>query len=54
MMGETSAMLGEINRLCAEFATALQRSELQLYATIALVIVLSMLLFPRKDDPDQI
>lgn len=53
-MSDSTSMLAAIDRFCGQFATALQHSELQLYATIGLVIVLSVLLFPPKNDPDQI
>jgi hypothetical protein len=43
-----------IDRICGQFAAALQHSELKIYTTVALVIVLSALLFPPKNDPDQI
>jgi hypothetical protein len=43
-----------IDRLCGQFAAALQHSELKIYTIVALVIVLSALLFPPKNDPDQI
>jgi hypothetical protein len=48
------SMLDTIDRICGQFATALQHAQLQVYATIAVVVVLSVLLFPPKDDPDQI
>jgi hypothetical protein len=47
-------MLAEIDRFCAQIAVAIHASELQLYATIAFIVVLSALLFPPKDDPDQV
>jgi hypothetical protein len=47
-------MLAEIDRFCGQIAAAIQGSELQLYATLALIILLSALLFPPKDDPDQV
>ncbi len=47
-------MLNDIDRLCAQIATALHQSELQIYATLALVVILSVLLFPPKNDPDEI
>jgi hypothetical protein len=47
-------MLAEIDRFCGQIAAAIHGSELQLYATLALVIILSALLFPPKDDPDQV
>jgi hypothetical protein len=46
--------LEQADTLCGQFATALHNSELQIYATLVLVLVLSMLLFPPKNDPDQI
>jgi hypothetical protein len=47
-------MLTEIDRLCGQIAAAIHSSELQLYATLAVIIVLSALLFPPKNDPDQV
>jgi hypothetical protein len=47
-------MLAEIDRFCAQIAAAIHGSELQIYATLALIVVLSALLFPPKDDPDQV
>jgi hypothetical protein len=47
-------MLAEIDRLCGQVAAAIHASELQLYAMLALVIILSVLLFPPEDDPDQV
>jgi hypothetical protein len=47
-------LLGDFDRLCGQFATALHHAEWQIYATIALIIVLTALLFARKNDPDQI
>jgi hypothetical protein len=52
-MSDTS-IFGQIDRICAQIVTALQHSQLQIYATIALVTILSALLFPPKNDPDQI
>lgn len=53
-VSDSVSLLGEIDRLCGQIASAMQASELQIYATLALIIVLSVLMFPRKDDPDQI
>ena len=36
-------------RLCGQMASAMHASELQIYATLALIIVLSVLIFPPKD-----
>lgn len=53
-MNEIMSLLSEIDGVCSQFATALQHAQLQVYATIAFVVALSALLFPPKDDPDQI
>ena len=48
------SFLADVDRLCGQFATALHNAEWQVYATLTLLIVLGALLFPFKDDPDQI
>jgi hypothetical protein len=53
-MGDIASMLAGIDRVCGQFATAVHNSELQIYTTLALVLILGVLLFPPKDDPDQI
>ncbi len=53
-MNEITSLLGNIDTTCGQFATALQQAQMQVYATIALVVALSVLLFPPKNDPDQI
>ena len=53
-MNEIISVLSNFDGVCGQFATALQHAQMQVYATIALVVVLSVLLFPPKDDPDQI
>jgi hypothetical protein len=53
-MSDDFSFLAGVDRLCSQFATALQNAEWQVYATLALLIVLSALLFPPKDDPDQV
>jgi len=53
-MNDSVSILAAIDRLCSQFATALHNAEWQVYATLALLIVLSALLFPPKNDPDQI
>jgi hypothetical protein len=52
--GGTMTLLDTIDRLCGQFATALHNSELQIFATLTLILVLSFLLFPPKNDPDQV
>jgi hypothetical protein len=53
-MNDGLSFLTGIDRLCGQFATALHHAEWQVYATLTILIVLSALLFPPKDDPDQI
>jgi hypothetical protein len=47
------SLFAEIDRICGQFALVLHNSELQVYATLTLALVLSMLLFPGRNDPDQ-
>ena len=54
MLGDTLYMLGEVDRLCGQVATALHNAEFQIYGMLALLIIMTSLLFPPKDDPDQI
>jgi hypothetical protein len=53
-MFDSLSWVGDVDRLCGQFAAALHNSEWQVYAMAALIIVLSALLFPPKNDPDQI
>jgi hypothetical protein len=53
-MNESISLLGDIDRLCGQFATAMAHAEWQIYATLTLVLILTALLFRPKNDPDQI
>jgi hypothetical protein len=53
-VNDSLSILAAVDRLCGQFATALHNAEWQVYATLALLIVLSALLFPPKNDPDQV
>jgi hypothetical protein len=48
-----SSLLAELDRICSQFALALHNSELQVYATLTLLLLLGMFLFPPRNDPDQ-
>jgi hypothetical protein len=48
------SLIGELDRICGQFALALHNSELRVYATLTLLLVLGMLLFPPRNDPDQV
>jgi hypothetical protein len=54
VMSGNLSFLTDVDRLCGEFAAALHNTEWQTYATLTLLILLSALLFPPKDDPDQV
>ena len=47
-------MIGEIDRLCGQIAIAMHNAEFQSYATLALAVIVSVLLFPPRDDLDQV
>jgi hypothetical protein len=47
------SLFAEIDRICGQFALALHNSELQVYATMTLLLLLGILLFPPRNDPDQ-
>jgi len=53
-MNDSLSFLADVDRLCGQFATALHNTGWQFYATLTLLIVLSALLFPPRDDPDQV
>jgi hypothetical protein len=53
-MGNIASMFAGVDRVCGQFATAVHNSELQIYTTLTLLLVLGVLLFPPKNDPDQI
>jgi len=48
------SLLGQVDRLCGEFATALHNSEPKIYVTLGLLLLLGVFLFPPRNDPDQI
>lgn len=54
MMGDAASAFIAFDRLCAQVAAVLAHSQPQIYAGIALAVVMGLLLFPPKDDPDQI
>jgi hypothetical protein len=47
------SLFGELDRFCGQFALALHNSELQVYTTLTLLLLLGILLFPPRNDPDQ-
>ena len=47
------SLFAEFDRFCGQFALALHNAELQVYAVLTLLLVLGILLFPPRNDPDQ-
>ncbi len=47
-------LLDQLDDYCEQLATAIQASQPQLYAILALAVVAAFLCVPRQDDPDQI
>jgi hypothetical protein len=39
LMSDSFSLLGEVDRICGQIAAAMQTSELQIYATVALIVV---------------
>ncbi len=53
-MSQLLSLLDQFDSLCGQLAVAIQGSQTQLYAMLALVVVAVFFAFPPKDDPDQI
>jgi hypothetical protein len=53
-MTSAYSILVEIDRVCGQFASALHNGQLRIYLTLVVIVALSALLFPPKDDPDRI
>ena len=49
-----SSLLAELDRLCDQFTLALHNAEPRIYALLALLLLLGILLFPPRNDPDQV
>jgi hypothetical protein len=52
-MSAAVSLLDEVDRFCGQLATAMHNSELQIYATLTLLLILGVLMFPPRNDPDQ-
>ena len=53
-MNRPIVFLDQLDQLCQQIATAIQHSELQIYAILAVTVLAAFFAFPPKDDPDQI
>lgn len=53
-MSQFLSLLAQLDSFCEQLATAINGSQTQLYAMLALIVVAAYFVFPPKDDPDQI
>jgi hypothetical protein len=53
-MYEAQSLLADIDRVCGQFALALHNSEPYVYAAITVAVLFGALLFPPRNDPDQV
>jgi len=53
-MSQLLSFLAQIDTVCGQLATAMQAAQVQLYPMLALVVVAAFLVFPPKNDPDQL
>jgi hypothetical protein len=53
-MDQAQSLLGDIDRICGQFALALHNSEPYVYAALTIAVLFGVLLFPPRNDPDQI
>jgi hypothetical protein len=53
-MDQAQSLLADIDRICSQFALALHNSEPYVYAAVTIAILFGVLLFPPRNDPDQI
>jgi hypothetical protein len=53
-MYQAQSLLADFDRICSQFALALHNSEPYVYAALALAVLFGALLFPPRNDPDQI
>ena len=54
MIGVLSSALISIDRICGQMATAIHDFEPQIYGAILVLLLAGSLMFPPKDDSDQI
>jgi hypothetical protein len=48
------SLFAQLDRFCGQFALALHNVELQVYMVLTFLLVLGILLFPPRNDPDQV
>ncbi len=53
-MSRLLSLLAQLDGFCDQVATAINGSQTQVYAMLALVVVAAFFAFPPRDDPDQI
>jgi hypothetical protein len=53
LLSALPSALDQIDGLCAQISLAMANAEWRIYLTIAVIVVLSYLLLPFKNDPDR-
>jgi hypothetical protein len=46
--------IDQIDRFCAQISLAIHNSQLEIYTTTLAVAVIRFLMFPPRNDPDQV
>ncbi|MFY9835850.1 MAG: hypothetical protein WAK55_05150 [Xanthobacteraceae bacterium] len=53
-MYDAQSLLADIDHICGQFALALHNSEPYVYAALTIAVAFAVLLFPPRNDPDQV
>ena len=48
------SVLDQIDRVCAQISAAIHNSELHIYAATLALVAVAFLIFPPRNDPDQV
>jgi hypothetical protein len=48
------SVIDEIDGICAQFSAAIHASEPEIYAATLAVVAIAFLIFPPRNDPDQV
>jgi hypothetical protein len=53
-MYQAQSLLADFDRICSQFTLALHNSEPYVYAALTIAALFGVLLFPPRNDPDQV
>jgi hypothetical protein len=48
------SIFDQIDAICAQISTAIHASELEIYAATLALVTIACLIFPPRNDPDQV